>query len=104
METLCGMYTDLWVCDCAYLSLVLQHVVRLPSAQLMAAACGQIQPAAQVQHPRRFPLPLAKRSGNKQNGKLLFTSCRWTILVVNPKGLNRHSSVLQSKMDELLYK
>lgn len=49
-----------------YLSLVLQHFVSEPSAQLRAA--GEIQPAALVQHQRRFPLPLAERSGNVQSG------------------------------------
>lgn len=60
------MYTNLLVrvCECAHLSLVLQHVVSL----VMAAAHWEIQPAALVQHPRQFPLPLAKRSGNEQTG------------------------------------
>lgn len=58
------MDTNLCVCECAHLSLVLQRVV----SQLMAGACGEIQPAALVQHLRWFPLPLVKKSGNEQKG------------------------------------
>lgn len=62
METQCGMNIKLRACECecAYLFLVL--LVSPPSAQLVAAACLEIRPATLVQHPRRFPLPLAKRS------------------------------------------
>lgn len=62
METQCGMNIKLRVCECvrAYLFLVL--LVSPPSAQLMAAACSEIRPATLVQHLRRFPPPLAKRS------------------------------------------
>lgn len=81
METLCSMYTNLLVCickcQCAYLSLVLQHVVSLPSAQLVAAAHWEIQPAALVQHPRRFPLSHAKRSGNEQKGDDVRFNSSW---------------------------
>lgn len=77
MKTLCGMYTTMCT-NYANLSLVPQHVVSLPSARLMAAACEEIQPAALVQHPRQFPPPLAKRSGNKQNvDHKILNSSQW---------------------------
>lgn len=81
METLCGMHTNLlvFVCKCVYLSLVLQHVVSLPSALLVAAAHLDVQPVALVQHPHQFPLPHAKRSGNGQKSDdVRFNSFWWT--------------------------
>lgn len=80
METLCGMHTKLvFVCKCVYLSLVLQHVVSLPSALLVAAAHLDVQPVALVQHPHQFPLPHAKRSGNEQKSDdVRFNSFWWT--------------------------
>lgn len=56
-------------CECANLFLVL--LVSPPSAQLMAAACSEIQPATLVQHPRRFPLPLAKKSKKRHYFQLV---------------------------------
>lgn len=68
--TLCGVYTNLryaYAQISAYLSLLLQHFAFLLSAQLTVAGGWEIEAVALVQHPHQFPLPLSKRSENKQN-------------------------------------
>lgn len=51
----------------AHLALVLLQVAPQLLA-LVAVGFGGIQPAALVQCPHQFPLLLAERSGNKQDG------------------------------------